>query len=93
MEPLFHALTFGEIDAERQQETRTALVRALEGVTEARAESIDQLLKTGRREAAIQEGDRLRTLLRQSMEVGLTKTDLTAALTRTRHVLEQVESS
>jgi tetratricopeptide (TPR) repeat protein len=93
VEPLFHALKFGEIDVERQQETRTVLVRALEGVTEARAESIDQLLKTGKREAAIQEGDRLRTLLRQSMEVGLTKADLTAALTRTRHVLEQVESS
>jgi tetratricopeptide (TPR) repeat protein len=93
IEPLLHALKFGEIDAERQQETRAALVRALEGVTEARAESIDQLLKTGKREAAIEEGDRLRQLLRQSMEVGLSKSDLASALTRTRRVLEQVESS
>ncbi|PYM09349.1 MAG: hypothetical protein DMD82_00465 [Candidatus Rokuibacteriota bacterium] len=92
LEPLFHALQFGEVDPERQRETRTALVRALEGVTEARVESIDQLLKSGKRDAAVQEGDRLRKLLREGMEVGLSEHELTSALTRTHRVLEQAES-
>ena len=92
LEPLFHAFKFGEVGPERQQETRAALVRALEGVTEARVEWIDQLLKSGKRDAAVQEGDRLRKLLRDGMEVGLSKHELTSALTRTRRVLEQAES-
>ncbi len=93
LEPLFHALRFGDVGADRQQETRTALVRAVDGVTEARAESIDQLLKTGKRDAALEEGDRLRKLLRDSLEVGLSKQELTSALMRSRRVLDQVESS
>lgn len=93
LEPLFHAFKFGEVDPERQQETRAALVRALEGVTQARVASIGELLKTGQRDAAVQESERLRKLLREGMEVGLSKHDLTAALIQTRRVLEQVESA
>ena len=61
-------------------------------MTEARVEWIDQLLKSGKRDAAVQESHRLRTLLREGMEVGLSKHELTSALTRTRRVLEQAES-
>jgi tetratricopeptide (TPR) repeat protein len=93
LEPLFHALKIGEAEPAGQQETRTALVRALESVTEARAESIDQLLQQGQRDAAVEESVRLRRLLREGLEVGLSRTDLTHALTKTRLVLEQVEQA
>jgi tetratricopeptide (TPR) repeat protein len=93
LEPLFHALKIGDAQTDGQQETRTALVRALESVTETRAESIDQLLQQGQRDAAIEESVRLRRLLREGLEVGLSRTDLTQALTKTRRVLEQVEQA
>jgi tetratricopeptide (TPR) repeat protein len=91
LEPLFHALHFGGVEPEHQQETRTALARALEGVADVRAASIDELIKQGRRDAAAQEGNRLRALLREGLKVGLSRNDLAQALTKTRQVLEQVE--
>jgi tetratricopeptide (TPR) repeat protein len=90
--PLFRALRFEEVDGDRQQETRTALVRALEGATTARVEAIDQLLKTGNREAAAAEGERLRTLLREGLDVGLSVGDLTSVLATSRRVLDGVET-
>ncbi len=90
LEPLFHALKIGDPQADGQQETRTALIRALESVTHSRAESIEQLLQRGQRDAAIEESVRLRRLLREGLEVGLSGTELTQALTKTRRVLEQV---
>lgn len=93
VEPLFHALKLGDADAEQQQEARAALVQALDGVTEARVESIDQLLKAGDRDGAARESDRLRKLLLEGIELGLSKNELASALTRTRRVLEQVEPS
>ncbi len=93
VEPLFHALKLGDADPEQQQEARAALVQALDGVTEARVESIDHLLRVGDRDGAARESDRLRKLLLESIELGLTKSELTSALTRTRRMLGQVEPS
>jgi len=93
VEPLFHALKLGDADPEQQQEARAALVQALDGVTEARVESIDHLLRVGDRDGAARESDRLRRLLLESIELGLTKSELTSALTRTRRMLGQVEPS
>ena len=90
VEPLFHALRFG-VDVERQRETRAALARALDGVADVRTASIDQLLRQGRRQAAAEQGDRLRLLLREGLKVGLSRKDLTQALTKVRRVLDQVE--
>jgi len=93
VEPLFHALRLSDANPEQQDEARAALVQALDGVAEARAESIGRLLKTGDRDAAARESDRLRRLLLEGIELGLTKNELTSALTRTRRVFEQVEPS
>jgi tetratricopeptide (TPR) repeat protein len=93
VEPLFHALRLSDANPEQQDEARAALVQALDGVAEARAESIGRLLKTGDRDAAARESDRLRRLLLEGIELGLTKNELTSALTRTRRVFEQVKPS
>ena len=40
LDPLIHALRYGEIGPDRQAETRSALARALEGVADVRALAI-----------------------------------------------------
>lgn len=89
--PLFHALRIEGIDPERQQESREALGRALEGVADARARGIAQLAKDGDRAAAGVEVERLKALLRESLERGLSQRDLSAALSRARRVVEWLE--
>ena len=91
LEPLFHALTIGEIDPERQRETREALVRALEGVIDARGAEINRLAKDGNRSAAVAEAERLKTLMREGIERGLSQQELSLALTKARRVLEALE--
>lgn len=91
LEPLFHALKIGEIDPERQQETRETLVRALEGVADARGAEITRLAKDGNRSAAVAEAERLKTLMRESLERGLTQQELSLALAKARRVLETLE--
>lgn len=93
LEPLFHALGIRDIDPERQQETREALVRALEGVTDARGATIAQLAKDGNRSAAAAEGERLKALMRQGLERGLSQQELSLALTKARRLLEALERS
>ncbi len=91
LEPLFHALKIGDIDPERQQETREALVRALEGVTDARGAMIARLAKDGNRNAAVAEAERLKTLMRESLERGLSQQELSLALTKAKRVMEALE--
>ncbi|MBI2555663.1 MAG: hypothetical protein HYV92_14855, partial [Candidatus Rokubacteria bacterium] len=91
LEPLFHALKIGDIDPERQQETREALVRAVEGVTDARGGEITRLAKDGNRSAAVAEAERLKALMRESLERGLSQQELSLALTKARRVLEGLE--
>jgi len=91
LEPLFHALKIGDIGPERQQETREALVRALEGVTDARGATIARLAKDGNRNAAVAEAERLKTLMRESLERGLSQQELSLALTKAKRVMEALE--
>lgn len=91
IEPLFHALEIEEIIPERQQETRVAIVRALIGVVDARTQAIRELVKDGNRSAAVEEGERLKTLLRQSLERGLSQQELSPAFSRARRALESLE--
>ncbi|MBI4591704.1 MAG: hypothetical protein HY725_22990 [Candidatus Rokubacteria bacterium] len=91
IEPLFHALKIGEIGPERQQETRETLGRALEAVVETRAASITQLAKEGKRSAAVQEAERLKSLIRESLELGLSEQELSPALSRARKAIELLE--
>lgn len=91
LEPLFHALKIDLGDPERQAETRQALVRALEAITDSRTGFIDQLLKSSKREAALAEGERLLTLIREGMGLGLSYDEMTQVLTKTRRIIEQVQ--
>lgn len=91
LEPLFHALKIGDIGPERQQETREALVRALEGVTDARGATITRLAKDGSRSAAVAEAERLKTLMRESLERGLSQQELSLALTKAKRVMDALE--
>lgn len=91
IDPLFHALRIGEISPERQQETREAVVRALVGVAQAQGVIISQLLKDGKREAAAEAGERLKELLRESLELGLSQQELSPAFSRARRALEPFE--
>jgi len=91
LEPLFHALKIGDIGPERQQETREELIRALEGVTDARGATIARLAIDGNRNAAVAEGERLKTLMRESLERGLSQQELSLALTKAKRVMEALE--
>lgn len=89
--PLCQALKLGPADPERQQEAREALVRALEAVADSRTSVIGRLLKDGKQDAALAEGDRLLALIREGVDAGLSDTEITAALTKTRRAIEQVQ--
>lgn len=91
LEPLFHALKIDVGDPERQAETREALVRSLEAIADSRTGVIGQLLKDGQREAALAEGERLLSLIREGMDAGLSDEEIAAALTKTRRIIEQVQ--
>ncbi len=91
IESLFHALRIGETSPERQQETREAIVRALLGVAEGRAAIINQLVKDGKRSAAMEEGERLKAVIRESLELGLTQQELSPVIAKARRALESID--
>jgi hypothetical protein len=82
VEPLFHALQLGGIDEERLGETRLALVRALDGVVDARAPAIQQL---GGDTARI-EIEKLTALVRSAIARGLGEDDLGEVLAKVTHL-------
>ncbi len=90
LEPLMHALRFADISPDRQEETRAALVRALDGVTDVRALSIRQLADEGNRDEAVLRTEALRELLRSCLELGVAEENLSVALTRTRRLFEEL---
>jgi tetratricopeptide (TPR) repeat protein len=91
VEPLFHALQIEEINPDRQQETREAIVRAVVGVVDKRAAAITRLVKEGKRSAALEESERLKSLIRESIELGLSQQELSPAFARARRALESLE--
>ncbi len=90
LEPLVHALRFADIGPDSQEETRAALVRALEGVADVRALSIRQLADEGNRDEAVLRTETLRELLRQCIELGVSEDDLSVAFARTRRLFEEL---
>jgi hypothetical protein len=90
LDPLFHALRYGDIGPDRQAETRAALVRALEGVADVRALGIRQLADGGQGDEAVLRTEKLRELLRGCVELGLTADELSGALARTRRLCEEL---
>ncbi len=91
IEPLFHALRIGETSSERQQETREAIVRALLGVAEGQAPIIGQLVKDGKRSAAVEAGERLKAVIRESLELGLSQQELSPVIAKARRALEPID--
>lgn len=90
LDPLVHALRFHSIGADRQAETRAALVRALEGIAAVRALSIRRLADADRRDEAVQGAEKLRSLVKNCLGVGLTEDELMAAFARVRRLCEEL---
>jgi tetratricopeptide (TPR) repeat protein len=90
LDPLVHALRFTSIGAERQAETRAAVVRALEGIAAVRALSIRRLAEAGSRDEAIVAAGELNELVKRGLEIGITEDDLAAAFARVRRLCEEL---
>jgi tetratricopeptide (TPR) repeat protein len=90
LDPLIHALRFESIGAERQAETRAAIVRALEGIAAMRAMSIRRLADAGCRDEAGAGAEELRALLRNCVDLGITEGELWAAYTRIQRLCEEL---
>jgi len=91
LDPLIHALRFESIGAERQAETRAAIVRALEGISAMRAMSIRRLADAGCHDEAVEAAEDLRKLLRDCVDLGISETDLWAAYTRILRLSEELD--
>lgn len=87
LEPLFHALGY-RVGPEQVEETRALVLRALDGVADARALGIRQLADAGDREAALVECDELWTLVRSAGERGFSPTDLGGVHRKVERLLE-----
>jgi tetratricopeptide (TPR) repeat protein len=91
LDPLIHALRFESIGAERQAETRAAIVRALEGISAMRAMSIRRLADAGCHDEAVEGAEDLRKLLRDCIDLGISEVDLWAAYTRVLRLGEELD--
>lgn len=91
LEPLFRALRIDEVDTERQAETRAALVQALNHVIRDRASRIDQILKEGKLEPAVREGEWLRTVAEEGRQLGLREEELADSLAVARPVMARLD--
>src|SRR5262249_10631688 len=90
LDPLIHALRFTSIGAERQAETRAAVVRALEGIAAVRTLSIRRLAEAGSRDEVIVAAGELNELVKRGLEFGITEDELTAAFARVRRLCEEL---
>jgi tetratricopeptide (TPR) repeat protein len=90
LDPLVHALRFTSIGADRQAETRAAVVRTLEGIAAVRALSIRRLAEAGNRDEAIVGAGELHGLVKRGLELGLSEDELTAAFARVRRLCEEL---
>jgi len=88
--PLRHALEFDAIGEDRQAETRTTLVQALEDVATARARSIRRLAEGGQRPVAVARVEDLRALLQSYAELGLTEDELATPTAQIRRLCAEL---
>ncbi|MFQ5829060.1 MAG: hypothetical protein ACE5JD_07890 [Candidatus Methylomirabilia bacterium] len=87
---LLHALTIGTVEPGGDGETRQAVARTLEALADSRAVLVGHLLKDSKPEAALAEVEHLRALIRKGMDTGLTRQELTPALTKTRQLINRL---
>ena len=92
VDALAHALRFAGVGSDRQAETRGALVRALEGLTEQRVLAIRELSEAGDREAALVQTDSLWSRLRGLLGAGLSEADLTDAFATAQRTFDEVNA-
>ncbi|OLC36952.1 MAG: hypothetical protein AUH81_07245 [Candidatus Rokubacteria bacterium 13_1_40CM_4_69_5] len=90
LEPLLHALDFSSVGAARLDEARRPVVQALEGLVEARGPLIQQLAEDGDRDAALAAGEKLRALLHDAIERGVTRVELIGALVKADEIFERL---
>lgn len=90
LEPLLHALGFEGVGPERHDETRRPLVRALEGLVDARAALVRRLLDEGQHDEAAAHVDRLDTALRAALDRGVRREDLGRAFGRAQPLFERL---
>jgi tetratricopeptide (TPR) repeat protein len=88
--PLMHALSFESVGPERQEETRRPLVRALEGMVEARAPLIRRLIEDGDRGGALATCDKLWACLKAAMDRGISPDELAGALGRAQQLFDKL---
>jgi len=88
---LLHALAFSTVGPERQEETRSALLRALEGIVDSRSLTIRQLAEQGDRHEAMVRSEKLWSLLRSSVDLGLTEDELSVAFAKAQRLMEQLD--
>jgi tetratricopeptide (TPR) repeat protein len=89
LEPLLHALDY-PVGPGPQAETRALLLRALDGVADARALDIREAADAGDREAAVVQCDKIWALLRSAGERGLSPTDLDAVHLKVQRLFESL---
>ncbi|MFQ5520812.1 MAG: hypothetical protein ACE5FK_05400 [Candidatus Methylomirabilia bacterium] len=90
VEPLLQALKIGPRDPERQRRTRQAVVSALEAVADRHVAVIGQLVGAGKHEAVAAQRERLRAMIHDALEAGLTEKELAVAVSRARHTVGQI---
>jgi hypothetical protein len=92
LEPLFRALRLSGIDEERLGETRSALVRALDGLVDVRGPAIQKLGAEDVGAAQVQV-EKLWALLRSATERGIDQDDLSDAFAKVTHLGETLSQA
>jgi hypothetical protein len=85
--PLYRTLGLREMDAERQTQTRRALVRALEAVAQRAQEDVEGLLASGDQSGAETRGQALCRAIDEAFEQGLGQEELMTAIAKRQHVM------
>ena len=90
LDPLFRAIRVRSIDPAKYDETRWAMVKALEGVVATRAATIREVVASGHGDAAVVQAERLWTLLRSGIAAGAPRERLMRAMATSRALLEEL---
>ena len=90
LDPLFRALRMDNVPPDNREETRWAMVRALDGLVKVRASSIREVVASGHNGAAIVQAERLWTLLRSGIAAGAPEEALLRARAMSRELLEEL---
>jgi len=90
LEPLYRALRLGEVDADRQQETRRLLLETLDGIVDRWSAGIRRLAADGNQAGARREATQLAELIDDAGRRGLAGDDLAAVTARRDEILALV---